>query len=127
MGVKMNNYRIRRESVKEEVVRGSFEKYIKNAFGEMFLEKNENDNYASDHIRVLWAGYMEWISVKEKMPKVGELVIAFSPIEYFDDDDKVFLDETFIDKDGKVQWEWGENTVTHWIPLPEQPKTTHKS
>lgn len=57
----------------------------------------------------------EWISVTERLPEVGEVVIICT--------DKNFVyageligDTWFLDNDS-----WTA-TVTHWMPLPEPPK-----
>ena len=68
---------------------------------------------------------MEWISVKDRLPKEGEentVLVCYIG----------FISETlcvatgFIDDTGL--WRWGESgnrvkvRITHWMPLPEPPK-----
>lgn len=67
---------------------------------------------------------MEWISVKERMPRYNKDVITFAPNMampivvdwyngYYGEDDN--------------EWHEGWNTgrsITHWMPLPEPPKNS---
>lgn len=73
----------------------------------------------------------EWISVEDRLPKEGEIVLAvvrgairiasiftehpsfeetYQPYDYWDDPYD----------DGQI-WEWFD--VTHWMPLPEPPRS----
>lgn len=73
---------------------------------------------------------MEWISVKNRLPRVGKnVLIAW----------KNYSGENFIDigecyKSSDKQWHFvycdvdgttglDESQVTHWMPLPEPPKS----
>ena len=67
---------------------------------------------------------MEWISVKDRMPKIGERVLVYD----------TFWRDVYIlclmqnVNDGNIRW-YNRDTgwyvgddVTHWMPLPEPPK-----
>jgi len=58
---------------------------------------------------------MEWISVSDRLPEVGNWCLAFS------DNQPEIL---FIDSHEPVIWiqhgDWLDK-VTHWMPLPEPP------
>lgn len=70
----------------------------------------------------------EWISVKDRMPNVGEYVLVadwYSGINY--GMVKAYYNSLwFIDEDSLDVW--GDSKVdlgfdpTHWMPLPEPPK-----
>jgi len=56
----------------------------------------------------------DWISIDDRLPKVGEDVIVFS-------DDKYQIDIGFL-----IDKKWYSDrgllpTVTHWMPLPNPP------
>ena len=57
-----------------------------------------------------------WISVKDRLPRCGDRVITT---------DGVFACEAFLSISGK--WVrngigWIESEITHWMPMPAQPK-----
>ena len=63
---------------------------------------------------------MEWISVKERLPKPGEEVLVFigPSMEV----------KHYVPDDGVHAWGWYPNGVpirnsTHWMPLPKSPKS----
>lgn len=61
---------------------------------------------------------MEWISVNDRLPKDGEIVLTVKnksrEIQMYES-----RRNGWISKKG---WFWSVGTVTHWIPLPEPPK-----
>lgn len=64
-----------------------------------------------------------WISVKERLPKDGQKVIAA-----FRDGEGVIVDQARY-SNGEfdfANWAyvWHEN-ITHWMPMPEPPKEEH--
>lgn len=65
---------------------------------------------------------MEWISVKERLPEFGELVIVYCRIygRYIGSYER--LHDTI-----HGNWHDGQSLgvlpPTHWMPLPEPPKT----
>jgi len=64
---------------------------------------------------------MEWISVKDDAPKIGEIVLIISLnrgvvadfLECIEGDILCFFNDPHPNYD---------RTVTHWMPLPELPK-----
>lgn len=66
---------------------------------------------------------MEWISVKDKVPEVGEDVIVFN--ETFKSIEiKRRLDEDYPDHsehNNRIAWEGIFNEIHYWMPLPPKP------
>ena len=65
---------------------------------------------------------MEWISVKDKMPRINEVVLVY---DKFIEDVSIGYISEFLGE--RTVWiiDYGESvsdTVTHWMPLPEPPK-----
>lgn len=89
---------------------------------------NAIHKYTGDAIELLES--QQWISVKDKLPEVGDSYIVAGkqrfqgePWEYFTDvaaSNGSYIDgfwDTFND------WIEGQEThITHWMPLPEPPK-----
>jgi len=75
-------------------------------------------NYATINITEQWQEEMadfhpHWISVEEeKLPKLGQMVLAFKPDDTFQFTTTFF---TTIDV-------WKKLGITHWMPMPEAPK-----
>ena len=63
---------------------------------------------------------MEWISVKDRMPEIKKCVMIFSK------DGGVaegcYNDEYGIDCFEQWRWNCKQHEVTHWMPLPRDPK-----
>ncbi len=64
---------------------------------------------------------MNWISVKERLPEDGELVLVYNAR----DDFLAVLEHDSSEYESP--WHGGdywldEDDVTHWMPLPELPK-----
>ena len=66
--------------------------------------------------------FNKWISVKDKLPKVDEIVLIYTP------KDKVITSACInpIEYRGTFWFYpenngWNEDEVTHWMPLPEPP------
>ena len=60
-----------------------------------------------------------WISVKERLPKIGQRVLVFVPRDelYRVNIDKVYSEER------SDPWEcFLSDAVTHWMPLPAPPE-----
>lgn len=67
---------------------------------------------------------MEWISIKEKYPNSGEIVLIAAGV--FVSTACFVLEQpgrthVFLDESGDT-----EEGVTHWMPLPDPPKETEK-
>ena len=62
---------------------------------------------------------MEWISVSDRLPEIGEEVLTINSLERIDTgmvESYCFTDENKEDFDG-----FEDETVTHWMPLPINP------
>lgn len=63
-----------------------------------------------------------WTSVKDRLPEPEEKVLIWTKTEcmryaqYHDDGSK---NHWYVYEDGSRAW---TNVITHWMPLPEQPK-----
>lgn len=57
----------------------------------------------------------EWISVKDRLPEVGEHVLVFSPITGIKNDFVAF------GENHEEHRFFLSGIVTHWMPLPELP------
>ena len=65
---------------------------------------------------------MEWISVKDRMPSMKDIVLVYDT--FFEGVSIGYISE-FLGE--RTVWiiDYGESvsdTVTHWMPLPEPPK-----
>lgn len=59
----------------------------------------------------------KWISVKDELPKIGEIVMGA--------DCNGTVDIDYLTTANKFTCEYPEETdwpITHWMPLPEPPK-----
>jgi hypothetical protein len=70
---------------------------------------------------------MEWISVKDRLPKLYEDVLLYDGYEVFAGNIRG------IDKENLITWKaqpcdsecygwYKDEYITHWMPLPEPPK-----
>lgn len=64
---------------------------------------------------------MEWISVKDELPNVGDWVLVFTPVKEEGLIEIAMFDlvEGFINP---LMYMGSFKNVTHWMPLPEAPK-----
>lgn len=67
---------------------------------------------------------MNWISVKERLPKVNKDVLLFSPfyLDYKYFIGKLLKDGAFVCEEAERDIFFGKEKVTHWMPLPEPPE-----
>jgi len=69
---------------------------------------------------------MEWISIKNELPKVGQEVITYRPLARETGDDIItvqkYVGGTNISKQGIVHGFDRWCHPTHWMPLPEYPE-----
>lgn len=75
---------------------------------------------------------MKWISVKDKLPSVGEWYIVVTSqslvtMSFYDNriDGEIVSECMWLTHNDEYReptgnWEW--DSVTHWMPLPEPPK-----
>lgn len=69
----------------------------------------------------------DWISIKNKMPKCGELVLIY--IANLNEDGKgAYALDKSRKVNGKKEWEFynrhnADFDVTHWAPLPQKPES----
>ena len=57
-----------------------------------------------------------WISVKDRLPEVGERVLIYVPATDGD------CDHWIADFQMQGKWQMFGYNATHWMPLPESPK-----
>ena len=65
---------------------------------------------------------MEWISVKDRMPNMKDIVLVY---DTFLECVSIGYISEFLGKRAVWVIDYGESvsdTVTHWMPLPEPPK-----
>lgn len=58
----------------------------------------------------------EWISVNEKLPKIGV------PVLVTDKQGNVCIRAITCKINGKKRWSQGKSDITHWMPLPNPPE-----
>lgn len=77
--------------------------------------KSENPNYVPP-ASVETRSETEWISVKDKLPENGELVVTYSTIKRRVGHSDCL--KSYVEL-------WGNyDEVTHWLPLPKLPINT---
>ena len=73
----------------------------------------------ADHLIAHGVTVHEWISVKDRLPEHGDVVVVWH----------TYMEHPFVCQwdersdcwiDGK--WTFGRNTITHWCYLPKPPK-----
>jgi len=67
----------------------------------------------------------EWISVKDKLPQTGQIVVAWlqahnEPCCVRFEKDYIWLELVEVDREDCFR----VDRVTHWMPLPEPPNPT---
>ena len=76
--------------------------------------------YAADAIEEL--SKPKWISVSERLPKRGEVVLVYTTHNMVYDD-RIKLDCRVISNKTDIPyWSCNEGRVLAWMPLPEPPK-----
>lgn len=81
-----------------------------------------NYKFLSDLIFKFFASQNKWISVKEKVPKEGQLVIAFDGVLHHCkyEGDKFYRHTEPSDNDRIIRYYWAY--VTHWQPELTPPE-----
>lgn len=120
------------ERIEQE--RAKFEKNIPESGITSYKQRLKSGEYAYEHIEFAWkmwqarAAQSEWISVEDRMPEIGamvllcgkyenEVIIAYCATGYFDG--ITYREHWGADINGTAE-------VTHWQPLPEPPETRGK-
>ena len=68
-------------------------------------------------LRNLKGNSMEWISVEDRLPERGSMVLVYGGIAIYQGDN-TWYSITAIDWPGRlISW-----NVKHWMPIPEPPK-----
>jgi len=69
---------------------------------------------------------MEWINIKDQLPKIGQKVITFRPLAEESGDEKITIQNYVGGKNTSPQGiEHGFDRwchPTHWMPLIDEPK-----
>ena len=76
--------------------------------------------YLADHLIANGVTVQEWISVKDRLPEHGDVVLCFMK----------FGGQRILQWDNVSSWwlgyghgdDWKKADVTNWMPLPERPK-----
>ena len=63
----------------------------------------------------------DWISIEDGLPKVGEYVLVYLD---FNKQSVMFLNNLYEFKSPHHDHSGWSSSVTHWMPLPENPKAT---
>ena len=61
----------------------------------------------------------EWVSVEDRLPEMGDVVLAFEPHCRVNDDKG--LEVLMVDDEFDERKSDGSPWVSHWMPLPEPP------
>lgn len=75
-------------------------------------------NMAADKIEELERQQPEWIDVNERLPENNERVLVYLK-EKVSRYTQIDTDRVIAKKAGWVRW---GDEVTHWMPLPKEPK-----
>lgn len=69
---------------------------------------------------------MEWIMTKDKLPNNMERILFV--VDVYQIRSGVFLEKDFFNRDDIFCGDgfFKKESVSHWMPLPEPPKTKHK-
>lgn len=119
-------------TVTDEEMLGVFKNHRRMNFEWEWIEKHGAMNYEAfvSAVRDLLKGGEQWISVEERLPEREQSVLVYSPQneELFQIFDAVFDGEMFreLDANDYAETLYTEGSyvgVTHWMPMPEPPKT----
>lgn len=73
---------------------------------------------AADHLLANGATVQEWISVEDRLPKEGDIVLCYME---FGEQRMAWWDESENCWAGQLI-DYHKEQVTHWMPLPSAPK-----
>ena len=75
--------------------------------------------FYADHLIANGVTVQEWISVKDRLPEHGDVVVVWHTymehpfVCQWDERSDCWIDD---------KWAFGRNTITHWCYLPHPPK-----
>lgn len=75
--------------------------------------------FIADHLIANGVTVQEWISVKDRLPEHGDVVVVWHTymehpfVCQWDERSDCWIDD---------KWTFGRNTITHWCYLPQPPK-----
>ena len=84
------------------------------------IDTQQDVEYVADHLIANGVTVQEWISVKERLPQEKVNCIVHYKHAYCDNDDYWAIGMCFYDGE-KFQVNPAYK-VTHWMPMPAQPK-----
>ena len=84
------------------------------------IDTQQDVEYLADHLIANGATVQEWVSVDERLPEHGDVVLCFMK----------FGGQRILQWDNVSSWwlgyghgdDWQKADVTNWMPLPERPK-----
>lgn len=86
------------------------------SYSQWLLNCGYNEGLADLQTKVNTYCIPQWISVKDRLPEVGEHVLVFSPVTGIKND---FI--AFVENPEEYRF-FLSGRVTHWMPLPALPK-----
>lgn len=60
----------------------------------------------------------QWIKVEDRLPERGESVLTYDPTEI---EEPFCINELYQAMDKKLRWDFGQEGITHWMPIKEIP------
>lgn len=105
----------------EEKAKYAADKLQHNLFDIVMLAINQEESNPYELVsRILftfdeWQRSRGWISVEERLPKLGEVVIVGGGLAFYDGE--LWFSAMHYSYNREIQWK-----VTHWQPLPQPPK-----
>lgn len=99
---------------------------IRNGYGQWMWNCGYNAGLVNLQTKVNTYCVPQWISVEDKMPKCGELVIIY--VANLNKGKGDYALDKCRKVDGKKEWEFYNRhnagfDVTHWMPFPQKPKS----
>ena len=84
------------------------------------IDTQQDVEYVADHLISNGVTVQEWVSVDERLPEHGDVVLCFMK----------FGGQRILQWDNVSSWwlgyghgdDWQKADVTNWMPLPERPK-----
>lgn len=132
----MTTWETHDETVNERISKHTMENLPKAIYLHPDFENNETDDFNKlDHEHTYWSENAQdsrdpkyildvsaWIDVKDRLPEPKKLVLVYTPNSPAFD--IMSTDYIRINKSGECLWDiYARDEVTHWMPLPEPPKS----